>query len=245
MSHIHQGWNSEQAEIKKYIGDGKPTSGSKRRKRPLFTLQKKQLDEHFGRISERVNSFTSTQEEFCGKHIKFNSSGSEDVSDSSSDGEGNGDENLSQNSCRYQSQNENSSDRVSSCPYPSITEERERLGLKSEVGFNPSTGGGALIENELSRPSKKKRESDNSSTGTPAHQLLKRDEVDAHCSNNNKQFNMSKAKKKKLRFLSQMNEVELSRDNDSIRMFILTWKEACRENNVTEVCRNSFLSCEM
>ncbi|KAL8100915.1 protein NO VEIN [Apium graveolens] len=235
MSHIHQGWNSEQASIKKYIGDDKPASSNKRKKRPLFTSQKKQLDEHFGRISERVNSFTSAHEEFCGKHIKFNSSGSEDVSDSSSDGEGNRNENLLQNSCRYQSQNENSSDRVSSCPYPSMIEERTRLGLKREAGTNPSTASSSLIDNELSRPLKQKRQSENSSTGTPAHQLLKRDEVDPYRSINNKKFNMSKAKKKKLRFLSQVNDVELSRDNDSIRMFILTWKEACRENNVTEV----------
>lgn len=242
MSHIHQGWNSEQASIKKYIGDDKPTSGNKRRKRPLFTSQKKQLDEHFSHISERVNSFTSAHEDFCGKHIKFNSS---DVSDSSSDGEGNRDENLPQNSCRYQSQNENSSDRVSSCPYPSMTEERTRLGLKSDVGPNPSTASSSLIDDKLSRPLKRKRQSKNSSTGTPTHELLKGDEVGAHRSVNNKQFNMSKAKKKKLRFLSQINDVELSRDNDSIRMFILTWKEACRENNVTEVCRNSYIFCEM
>ncbi|KAK1385201.1 Sacsin [Heracleum sosnowskyi] len=235
MSHIKQGWNFEQASIKKYIGDAKPTSGNKRRKRPLFTSQKKQLDEHFGRISERVNSFTSAHEDFCGKHIKFNSSSSEDVSDSSSDGEGNRDENLPQNSGRYQSQNENSSDRVSSCPYPSIIEERTRLGLKSDVGPNPSTASSSLIDNELSKPLKRKRQSENLSTGTPAHELLKRDEVDAHRLINNKQFNMSKANKKKLKFLSQINDVELSRDNDSIRMFILTWKEACRENNVTEV----------
>lgn len=245
MSHIHQGWNSEQAALKKYIGDDKPTSSNKRKKRPLFTSQKKQLDEHFGRISERVNSFTSAHEDFCGKHIKFNSSGSEDVNDSSSDGEGNRNENLPQNSCRNQSQNENSSDRVSSCPYPSMTEERTRLGLKSEAGPNPSTASSFLVDNELSRPLKRKRKSENSITGTPAHQLLKRDEVDPRRSINNKQFNMSKAKKKKLRFLSQVNDVELSRDNDSIRMFILTWKEACRENNVTEVCRNSYFSCKL
>ena len=41
-------------------------------------------------------------------------------------------------------------------------------------------------------------------------------------------------------FINQ-DEADLLLANNSMRMFITTWKEACQDNNVSEVCRSSCL----
>lgn len=226
ISQLRQAWSLENAAVKKYLGDMNLPSGKmgkRSRKRPLFSSVKKQLDEHFGAITQRVSSFTSAHEEFSGKHIRFSSSSSEDVSDTSCDDEGNKDENDTQNQCKLPSQNISSADRVSSCPYPSVTEEMTRLGLKNETDPRPSPASGTLKGNKhSSMASKRKRISENLSCNISVpHKLSKRDVVEAEL--------LVKSKK-------EQNNVDLSLDIDSIRMFMMTWKEACRDNNEAEVC---------
>lgn len=262
ISHIQQGWNSEQAAIKKYLGDenmtsGKKsrklpgasqhkkeldehigvtlepvylgdentTSGKKRRKRPVSSPQKKQMDGHIG-----VSSSTSTHKDISGNHIRF-----EDDSDTLNNDKDNRDGNVPQNLCSYGSQIARS-DR-SSCPYPSLDEEIRRLRSKGIASPSPLPASSTQMHNGHNRPLKRKRLSEDSSTGTPAHQFLKRDEVEARGLNNDKQYTSSIEKKK------QINEVDLARDSDSLRKFISTWREACMENNVTQVSRTVYLSC--
>lgn len=261
ISHIQQAWNSEQAAIKKslgdenmtsgkksrklpgssqckkeldehtglvlepsYLGDENTSSGKKRGKRPVSSHQKKQLDQHIG-----VSSLTSTHKDISGKHIRF-----EDVSDTLNNDKDDRDGNVPQNSCSYPSQITRS-DR-SSCPYPSLDEEIKRLRSKGKVGPSPSPASSTLMHNGHNRPLKRKRLSEDSSMGTPAHQFLKRDEDEAHGLNNGKQYTLSTEKMK------QINEVDVARDSDSLRKFISIWKEACMENNVTQVSRTLYLN---
>ncbi|ESQ56312.1 hypothetical protein EUTSA_v10024181mg [Eutrema salsugineum] len=62
-------------------------------------------------VSERADSFALHHKDYCGKHIRFDSSSS--------------DEN---DSIDYEVKNLSSSDHISSCPYPSVAEEMKRLG---------------------------------------------------------------------------------------------------------------------
>ena len=41
--------------------------------------------------------------------------------------------------------------------------------------------------------------------------------------------------------LGNLNEEDFLLANDSMRMFITTWKEACREHSIAEVCSCSYL----
>lgn len=259
ISHIQQGWNSEQAAIKKYLGEYM-TSGKKSRKLP-GSSHKEQLDEHIGVVLEpvclgdenttsgkkrrkrpvsslqndenSVSSLTSTHKDIRGKHIRFTTS--EDVSDTLNNDKDNKDGTVPQSLCSYPSQIARS-DR-SSCPYPSLDEEIKRLRSKGIAGPSPSPASSTLMHNGHNRPLKRKRLSEDSSTGTPAHQFPKSDVVDAHGLINDKQYTLPIEKK------NQINEVDLARDSDSLRKFISIWKEACMENNVAKVRRNVYLSC--
>lgn len=62
-------------------------------------------------VSERADSFVLHHKDYCGKHIRFSSSSSDD-SDSADD------------EVEYL----NNSDHISNCPYPSAAEEMKRLG---------------------------------------------------------------------------------------------------------------------
>lgn len=89
------------------------------------------------------------------------------------------------------------------------------------------------MHNRHNKPLKRKILSENSSTGTPAHQFLKRDEDQARGLNNGKQqYTLSTEQKK---------QMDVASDIDSLRMFISIWKEACMENNVTQVSRTVYL----
>lgn len=261
ISYIQQAWNSEQAAIEKYLGDENMTSGKKSRKllgssqhkkeldeqigvmleaanlgdentisgikgrkRPVSSPHKKQLDDHIG-----VSSLTSTHKDIRGKHIRF-----DDVSDTLNNDKDDKDGNIPQNSCSNPSQIARS-DR-SSCPYPSLDEEIRRLRLKGKVGPSPSPASSTLMHNGHNRPLKRKRLSEDSSTATPTHQFLKRDEDKARGLNNGKRYTLSREK------IKQINEVDVTRDTDSLRKFISIWKEACMENNVTQVSRNIYPS---
>ncbi|XP_074337868.1 protein NO VEIN-LIKE isoform X2 [Apium graveolens] len=255
ISYIQQGWNSEQAAINKYLGDENMTSGKKSRKL-LGSSYKKQLDEHIGVMSEPVclgdenttsvkerrkrsvsspqidehvgvSSLTSIHKDIHGKHIRFTSSGSENMSNTLNNDKDDKDGTAPQNPCSYPSPIARF-DR-SSCPYPSLDEEIKRLRSKGKVGPSPSPATSTLLHNGHNRPLKRKRISEGSSTRNPAHQFLKRDEDEARGLNNNKQQTLSAEKKK------QINEVDVARDIDSLRKFISIWKEACMENNVTQV----------
>lgn len=246
ISAILKAKNLENATLKKSVEVNK--SDKKFRKRYFLRSMKKQLDERFNSISQRIESFSSAEKDFFGKHTRFDSSSSEDGNsdDCTSDDERTDD--ATGNHFNSPSKNANSSDRVSSCPYPSHIEEMARLGLKGETCGNPSHASDERSESSkrnrtsgkmnctTSAPygsSRKKRKSDNldCTIFTPS-KLSKRfeAEVDVHAVDNYGKTDKS----------SNVNEADFTITDKSMRKFITTWKVACQECTVSEVC---LLSC--
>ncbi|KAM7485827.1 hypothetical protein LguiA_001836 [Lonicera macranthoides] len=214
ITHIRKAKRSETTVLDKCLEGVSRKAIKKNKKRPLFSSQKKQLDQHFNAITKRVDSFSST----FGKHIRFTSSSEEDGSDNC-DGEDDKNQNDEHSRRKFSSRSVNSSDRVSSCPYPSATEEMNRLGLRSETDPSPSSASDGLTCNEPIRPFKRKRKSENISGN--AHGPYKVPDFSTGC--------------EKKGDSSKKNKVDYSLPDESVRMFLMTWKEACRENSVIEV----------
>ncbi|KAL5848549.1 hypothetical protein ACOSQ4_006562 [Xanthoceras sorbifolium] len=192
-------------------------------KRPIYSsYRKKKLDERFSVISERVKSFSSVHEDFCGKHIRFvsSSSGDDDSNDCTDE-----DNNDVGSHLRFPSQT-NSSDRMSSCPYPSATEELTRLGLKDEINGQLSPAGDSSRQDGNSGSSTKKRKFEKLSRGYSAPaKLHKKDKV----KKSTLQGETDHAQNVKL------YKPDISLSHDSMRLFITTWKEACKDHTAEEV----------
>lgn len=196
----------------------KQKPNNKSRKRPLFSKQKKQLDERFCAMSQRIKSFSSVNEDFDGKHIKFISSSSEDNDCSSKKYKSEADDDVSDHG-KFSSQSVQSCDRVSSCPYPSATEEMTRLGLKGEMETHPSPSSYSFRFDESSGPSRKKRRSEIACTESAPTKLA----ISAEDENENSE-------------LQVLNEDDFSLANSRMGIFITTWKDACCDQTVPEVC---------
>ncbi|XP_057497767.1 protein NO VEIN-like [Actinidia eriantha] len=229
LSHIHQAKRSENSALK-ILNELRRKSEKRSTKRPLFMPHKKQLDDHFRSISQSVKSFSSLHGDFGGKHAKFGSSCSEDEDSDDYEPVGNKNDVDAKIDCKLLSGNNNSCDRVSSCPYPSAAEEMSRLGLKGEIDANPSAASGSGSYNESNGLLKKKRKSENLSSNIAAPRKLPRKDTigsDLLTEDERKEF-------------IALNEADLLLPKSSMRMFLATWKEACRENNVAEVFERMF-----
>ncbi|PSS35677.1 Striatin like [Actinidia chinensis var. chinensis] len=229
LSHIRQAKRSENSALK-ILDELRQKSDKRSKKRPLFTPQKKQLDDHFRSISQRVKSFSSLHGDFGGKHIKFGSSCSEHEDSDDYELVGNKNDVDAKIECKLLSGNNNSCDRVSSCPYPSAAEEISRLGLKGELDVNASVASGGGSYNESNGLSKKRRKSENLSSNIVApRKLPKKDTIgpDLLTEDERKEF-------------IALSEADLLLPKSSMRMFVTTWKEACLENNVAEVLERMF-----
>ncbi|XP_052207754.1 protein NO VEIN isoform X2 [Diospyros lotus] len=193
----------------------------KRKKRPLLSLDKKQLDDRFSSLSERIKSFSSVTGVFGGKHLRFASSSSEEEEDSSND---NVDDIDAETHCDTLTKDVNSCERVSRCPYPSATEEVSRLGLKANKNTSCSLASNSARCKESNTQSKKKRKSEHlSSNNISPCKLRKRDGVGSDLSMANEEKIHSK------------NASNLSLDEESLGLFITMWKEACHVNNANKV----------
>ncbi|XP_065862787.1 protein NO VEIN [Euphorbia lathyris] len=228
ISFIREASRSEHVSLKKsgaeILRASAKGSGNKSQKRPVFSSQKKNLDKRFSAISQRLESFAYTHKDFRGKHIRFDSSGSEDEeSDDSSD-----EDNMNSNDDRshLQLQNVHNTDRVSTCPYPSATEEISRLGLKGEIESQSPPVGSSSTRKRAELRTKKRKLEDASCTYSAPAKLLK-----------------GKAGRQIMRaiqrgdndFVNNMSETDLSLSYDSIKRFITTWKETFKEHTLTEV----------
>ncbi|KAL0392595.1 UNVERIFIED_CONTAM: protein NO VEIN, partial [Sesamum radiatum] len=221
VNHIKEARQLEDRVLEKCYQEMRVKSSKRNKNPPPFSAQKKEMDDHFTAISQRMKSFSSANTQFCGKHIRFISSSSEDDDSESHDYEDNRDEKNTDSNGNCSLSQLNVKDRVSSCPYPSATEEMTRLGLKSEVASSPCLSGGAVRcngDNELPR-GKRRYESVSSGSAVP-HKLPKRDKVDAD-----------------LKHKRQNNQgiTGDSLSTESLKVFFTTWKEACQGNNAHEV----------
>ncbi|KAG7028754.1 hypothetical protein SDJN02_09935, partial [Cucurbita argyrosperma subsp. argyrosperma] len=224
ISVIRKARRSEDDILSKYL----TKSDEKRRKRPLFKMQKQQLDERFSAIAQRVESFSSVQKDFCGKHVRFASSSSEDEDSDVNTCENKKNGHDSSSDLKPSLQNSRSSDRASSCPYPSATEEMTRLGLKGEViGHATPIGGQKHIMN--SGTSKRKRKSrDQSHTIFGSSTSSKKVKVEASIPDKDSLYNSDEG---------SGDEAEYKITYNSMRMFITTWKDGCRDMTVDEVLK--------
>ncbi|CAA6667060.1 unnamed protein product [Spirodela intermedia] len=169
---------------------------------PNMFSEKKVLDRRFGFISKRIKSFSSACDVFEGKHIKFDSSGEDDSgSDSKS---------------HYQSSPRADrviQQRVSSCPYPSTTEEIKRLGLKTETDVRTSYTGKTKHDKSKKSGRKRKYEAQNLN-GHSLNPVLQED------------LDRNETEKKKY---------DITFNRSMMHEFVTRWKEACRKHTAVEV----------
>ncbi|CAI8618591.1 unnamed protein product [Vicia faba] len=173
----------------------------------ISSSQKKQLDERFSTIAQRVESFSSVEKSFRGKHVRFTSSSSEDeVGDYSSDNDQN--DNIIMSSWSNPSSKfGKSSERMSSCPYPSATEEMARLVVKGDKQGDSLSN--SSLRKGFSEPPSKKRKTEN----------------------------VTSSKSPPFKFFNKYKKVDPTPivNVNTTKMFVTTWKEACLEHKVAEV----------
>ncbi|XP_039016487.1 protein NO VEIN-like [Hibiscus syriacus] len=185
------------------------------------------LKERYMSISQQVESFMSVHKDSCGKHIRFDSSSSEeeDANDRAHKNERNS--NGEGSDSELPSEVINSSDRVSRCPYPSATEELIRLGLKERIN-KPSPTTVSSKHNDCTGPYKRKRKIDSPSPSVSRPpKLSRRDGL--------KQAAIPKENGNQAEELSNLDEADILLSDNLMKTFITTWKEACREHTMEEV----------
>ncbi|KAL9261443.1 NO VEIN-like protein [Drosera capensis] len=228
---IRQASSSEDSVLQKCRKKAETNSMKKRKKRPLLSLEKQHLDERFSAITQRITSFSSMNKDFCGKYTRFPSSSSDDDEDDgndrSHDDNEEQDDNNGHSPCLLSSFKSNNCNRVSNCPHPSVYEERKRLGLKSEVGSASSPSCRSNVSH-VEQGKRKKRRFDHPNDSTPS----------LHKSRSGKKSErkyLFKTTDDAEMDQSDFDETSLLLGKDSLRMFITTWKEACREHNAAKV----------
>ncbi|KAM5562292.1 protein NO VEIN-like [Rosa sericea] len=210
-------------DVKKTEQVLKQTSKKGNNKR-YFSL-KRQLDERFNDISQRVESFSSVQK-FCGKHIRFDSSKDSEADGSDDDSYEDDDEvndHLTGNQVNLLSKSVTTSDRASRCPYPSELEEKKRLGLNQH---SPASCSQKLGESNQSAKKKRNSEDVNSAISVPT-KLRKRDKTGEDAPRTGHGWKTNE--------ISNLDENDLSISDSCLKTFITTWKEACRQKTVAEV----------
>ncbi|CAH9142188.1 unnamed protein product [Cuscuta epithymum] len=203
---------SEVTSVNKYLEMQRRRAIKRARHCASVSLQKKQMDENFNTISERVKSFSSANEIHIGKHITFVSSCSEDGANDDEESED------GQDGIGVQNENVNSSDRVSTCPYPSAAEEITRLEYSKSIKKCQRKRKHNNIQNPVTRA---KKECKTERTQPPCE----RQEWTTNCGK----------KKKKLGKQGTPDSIDCPHVSDSMKGFITTWKETCQTNTVDEV----------
>ncbi|CAA0818650.1 Histidine kinase-- DNA gyrase B-- and HSP90-like ATPase family protein [Striga hermonthica] len=224
VDHIERARQSEDRVLEKCYEKMK-TESAKKSKRPLFSSQKKELDDHFTAIAQRMESFSSVNTQFCGKHIRFTSSSDDNSSDDDDESEAN--ENVdnwnqknTESNCSLSLPNVRS-DRGSGCPYPSASEEMTRLGLKNEVESSPYTPVGGIRSNADNEHPRRKRRCENTcSSASLAAKKCKGEKNNEDPKNEGSGLRGTGGHSPSI---------------ESLKMFFTTWKEACRVNTADEV----------
>ncbi|KAL4272173.1 hypothetical protein GQ457_13G017120 [Hibiscus cannabinus] len=185
------------------------------------------LKERYMNISQQVESFMSVHKDFSGKHIRFDSSSSEeeDANDSARENERN--DNGEGSDSELPSEVICSSDRVSTCPYPSATEELMRLGLKERMN-KPSPTTASSKHSDCTGPYKRKRKIDSPSPSVSRPPKISR-RVGL------KQAAIPIENGNQAEELSNLDEADTLLSDNLMKTFITTWKEACREHTMEEV----------
>ncbi|RWR75853.1 DUF3883 domain-containing protein [Cinnamomum micranthum f. kanehirae] len=224
---------AEKLTLKRHLRAFKHTSDS-------IVSEKQVLDGRFNSISERMKLFSFVHE---GKHIRFESSSSEDDNEHDVDNrEDGGNANDSKGWCLNSSQNKKNNDqRLSSCPYPSASEEMLRLGLKIDMDGQASPASVGLKEGEGRKSSGKKRKVEYQGSNPSIYKLQKTDKEKESVQvlhtvvRNPSEVSKDKSQPGDTGNDDQEDSCDLKLTSDDIGKFITMWKETCREHTVGEV----------
>ena len=212
ISFLRQARRNEVAAIKvlgKTSGSGDSTGEKGLPKQTDIHLGKQVLNRRFDAITSRIKQLPGIN-----KHIHFDSSDDEVAHDTSLEGDA-VDESESDDSC-YIVGSKDADKRVSNCPYPSTSEEIVRLGLKSELSKKSAIESSKVKASETVVHSKKKRKYQEN--GTPS----------SSCRH--------PQKRQKLQMQKKEASPNCFLSTGKLEKFITTWKEACREHPVQQVC---------
>ncbi|CAI0437020.1 unnamed protein product [Linum tenue] len=199
------------------IGFARNTVGTSTKQPP--SNDHKNLEERFSTICRRVETFSSVQNVFCGKHIRFGSSSSEDEESDNGSSEDEMTPNRHNTDMKIPLQDFSGSFRVNSCPYPSATEERSRLGLKGDVASQSSHD----AERKHSGLGGKRKLPMTKGTVSPPSKFRKVDKVKE---NGIADFNIP-------------DDDSALLSDSSMKKFIATWKGDCKEHTLVKVPENS------
>ncbi|KAF8778986.1 hypothetical protein HU200_003091 [Digitaria exilis] len=209
ISFLRQARQTEVSAVKllgNKSGSGHSNQEKYSSKNTNFHTHKQALDKRFNSLTNRIKQLPGIN-----KHIHFDSTDDETEGDTSSEDDKFYD-NESKNG-RPVLDKKDVDPRVNSCPYPSKTEEMERLGLISETNKKPA------LESSKARGSGKKgnlREKRKfEENGTPS----------SSCKQPKKQKKLQKHEASPNCFLSI----------GKLENFTTTWKETCREHPVQQV----------
>ncbi|KAL7106458.1 hypothetical protein ACP275_07G115500 [Erythranthe tilingii] len=195
INHIKKAKQSEDNVLEKCYEKIRTESVKKSPEGPLISSQKKETDDEF-----TIKSFSSLNTQFCGKHIRFTSSSSDDDSEANEYNEKNTErENYSLPLTNSRP------DRVSKCPYPSATEEITRLSSKR----------------------KRKHEKMSCGSSLPRKKRNKRNVVDAII-----EPTIEPTIEPISSSTKEIGCHPLS--DESLRIFVKTWKEICQGSNADE-----------
>lgn len=205
--HISLLRQAKQTEVSaaKLLGNMSGSGNSSREKDLLknasFRTHKKVLDKRFNSLTNRLKQLPGIN-----KHIHFDSTDDETDGDTGSEDD-KFDDNENTNKCSVQKDGDK---RVNGCPYPSKTEEMERLGLKSEIYKRP------FLSRERGKKGNVSEKRKFEEIGSPG----------GSCKQPKKQQKLQKYEASPNCFLS-IGKVE---------NFVTTWKETCREHPIQQVC---------
>ncbi|KAL9667858.1 hypothetical protein QQ045_002227 [Rhodiola kirilowii] len=217
MSFIRAAKRTEKSAFKKTVKALGQKKDNTKTELPIISSQKTELDERFHALSQRLTSFSSIYDDHYRK-LRFTSSSSE--AEESDDTKSEDD-----SSSKLFPHRADASDRLNSCPYPSATEENSRLGMEDGMDITPPADG-CNIGSTASASAKKKRKLGCRGLGLPyPSKLPKRDEL---CFSASKPIHDSGS-------IKVTDACDNTADNNSIRAFITTWKEACHNQTATKV----------
>jgi hypothetical protein len=194
--------------VGKMSGFGNSSQEKNLSKKSTIRTDKQALEKRFNSITNRIKQLPGINE-----HIHFISSDDEIDGDSGSE-----DDKLDGNESKNDSSvldNKDGDKRASSCPYPSKTEEMERLGLKSETCRRPALESSKVRERGKKGNSREKRKVEEN--GSPS--------------------SLCDRPKKQQKMQTQKHEVppNCCLSISKLENFITTWKETCREHPVQQV----------
>lgn len=249
---------AEQLVLDNYAQSAKDSSNERAPKRAKHSSktseilsQKEALDKRFNEMSARMEKFSSIHDGFKGKHIRFDSCGSEE-------------ENGVDENCEVSDVDEHRAEiqnmsrkikiadhRVNSCPYPSQAEEILRLGIKARTSSATAPANDTHVGSRttLSRKLKRRSKSQASNASRKSADLLPNlnGAVTGDTIGGSENLSAPNYKKHYSLIVEQDGRISATEDDlqffnnvfsistSSLEQFINRWRPACKKQSIFEV----------